>query len=267
MADTGSGSDSGPESGVGSGSRPDALDAANRVLVAGASGGTGTELLSVLRPTDLTVRATTRSYANVETLERHGADEVAVADFFEPRDAVGAVEDCDIVYCALGTPPSYRHTIGGKLVDRTGVINLMTASLATDVAHFVHESAIGVGSSKAGLSLPARLLIRGTLRAKQDAEAALRRSGLPYTIVRPGKLTNAPPRDDLVVGEGGDSVTGSIPRADVARVMAAAPFTPAAQNRTFEVVSRAGLSDTPRRLVDIDWAFERIEADRERMRL
>ena len=263
MADTGS------DGRADAGSRSDALetDAATRVLVAGASGGTGTELLSVLRPTDLTVRATTRSYANVETLERHGADEVAVADFFEPRDVVSAVEGCDIVYCALGTPPSYRHAIGGKLVDRTGVINLVTASLATDVAHFVHESAIGVGSSKAGLPLPARLLVRGSLRAKQDAEAALRRSGLPYTIVRPGKLTNAPPRDDLVVGEGGDSVAGSIPRADVARLMAAAPFTPDARDRTFEVVSRAGLSDTPRHLVDVDWAFERIEADRERMRL
>lgn len=257
MVDTGSGTDAGA----------DTLETPTRVLVAGATGGTGTELLSVLRPTDLTVRATTRSYANVETLERHGADEVVVADFFEPHDTVTAVEDCDIVYCALGTPPSYRHTVGGKLVDRTGVVNLVTASLARDVSYFVHESAIGVGSSKAGLSLPARLLIRGSLRAKQDAEAALRRSGLPYTIVRPGKLTDGPPRGDLVVGEGGDSVAGSISRADVARLMAAAPFTPDARNRTFEAVSRAGLSDTPRNLVDIDWAFDLIEADRERMRL
>ncbi|MFP8953031.1 NAD(P)H-binding protein [Natrialbaceae archaeon A-arb3/5] len=242
-------------------------DSSDRVLIAGASGETGTELLSVLRPTDLTVRATTRSYANVDKLERLGADEIVVADFFEPKDAVTAVDGCDIVYCALGTPPSYRHTIGGKLVDRTGVINLLTASLGEGVEHFVHQSAIGVGSSKSGMSLPARLAIRGSLRAKQDAESALRRSGLGYTIVRPGKLTNAPPRGDLLVGEGGDSVSGSVPRADVARLMAAAPFTPEARNRTFEVVSRDGLSDAPNDLVDIDWAFERIEADRDRMRL
>lgn len=249
---------------TGSGSRS---DTPNRVLVAGASGDTGTELLSVLRPTDLTVRATTRSYANVATLERHGADEVAVVDFFEPQDAVTAVADCDLVYCALGAPPGYRHAVGGKLVDRTGVCNLVTAALSEELDHFVYQSAIGVGSSKTGLSLPARLLRRGSLRAKRDAETALRRSGLPYTVVRPGSLTNAPPRDDLVVGEGGDSVAGSVPRADVARVLAAAPFTPAARNRTLEVVSRAGLSETPRNRVDPDWAFERIEADRERMRL
>lgn len=232
---------------------------ADRVLVAGASGETGHELLSVLRPTDLTVRATTRSYANVDTLERHGADEVVVADFFESADAVEAVEDCGIVYCALGTPPGLRHTTGGKLVDRTGVINLVTAAVGADVSYFVQQSAIGVGSSKRGMSLPGRLLLRGSLRAKRDAENALRRSGLGYTIVRPGKLTNAPPSDEPVVGEGGDSVAGSIPRADVAQVMAAAPFTPDARDRTFEVVSRGGLSETPKNLVSVDWAFDRLD--------
>ncbi|SEQ56064.1 NAD(P)-binding oxidoreductase [Natrinema salaciae] len=236
----------------------------DRVLVAGASGATGEELLSALRPTDLSVRATTRSYASVDTLERHGAEEVAVVDFFESADAVAAVEGCDIVYCTLGTPPSVRHTTGGKLVDRTGVINLITAAVATDVSYFVFESAIGVGNSKAGMSLPARLVLRGSLRAKRDAEASLRRSGLEYTIVRPGKLTNDPPCGEIVVGEGGNSVSGSIPRADVARVMAAAPFTPAARNRTLEVVSRDGLSGPPNHRVDIDWADDRLMAGHER---
>ncbi|MFC4544611.1 NAD(P)H-binding protein [Halosolutus amylolyticus] len=245
----------------------DAGATADRVLIAGGTGDTGTELLSVLRPTDLTVRATCRSYADVDTLDRLGADEVVVADFFDPADAVTAVEDCDTVYCALGTAPSYRHTIGGKLVDRTGVLNLLTAAVAEDVSHVVHTSAIGVGNSKAGLSLPARLLIRGSLKAKQDAEMAIRRSGLDYTIVRPGKLTDAPPTGDLLVGEGGDSVSGSIARTDLARVLAAAPFTPDARNRTFEVVSRDGLEGTPSNLVDVDWAFDRVQADSDRMRL
>ena len=239
----------------------------DRVLIAGASGATGHELLSVLRPTDLTVCATTRSYANVDTLERHGADEVLVADFFESADAVAAVDDCDIVCCALGTPPSYRHVTGGKLVDRTGVINLVTAAVAEGVSHFVLESAIGVGNSKAGMPFPARLAVRGSLSAKRDAETALRRSGMRYTIVRPGKLTNGPPSGEVVVGEGGDSVSGSIPRADVAHLMAAAPFTSEARNRTFEVVSRDGLSGTPKNIVEIDWADDRLTAARERHRL
>ncbi|MCU4741788.1 NAD(P)H-binding protein [Halobacteria archaeon AArc-m2/3/4] len=240
----------------------------DRVLVAGASGDTGRELLAVLRPTDLQVRATTRSYADVDALERLGADEVEVVDFFDSADAVRAARNCDIVLCALGTAPSLRHVVGGKLVDRTGVINLVTASVGADVDHFVMQSAIGVGSSKSGMSLPARLLINASLKAKQDAEAAIRRSGLGYTIVRPGKLTDEPPSEigDILVGEGGDTVSGSIPRADVARVMAAAPFTPEARNRTLEVVSRRGLSGTPSNLVDIDWDRERIGLEHEHVR-
>lgn len=232
----------------------------DRALIAGASGDIGHELLSVLRPTELSVRATTRSYATVATLERHGADEVIVADFFESADPVAAVEGCDIVYCALGTPPSVRHVTGGKLVDRTGVINLVTAALAEGVSYFVLESAIGVGNSKSGLSLPTRLATRGLRGAKRDAETALRRSGLRYTIVRPGKLTDKPPSGEVVVGEGGDSVSGSIPRADVARVMAVAPFTSDARNRTLEVVSRDGLARTPKHTVDIDWADDLLTA-------
>ena len=243
------------------------LETAERVLVAGASGDTGREVLSVLRPTDLTVRATTRSYADTDRLQRLGADEVTVVDFFESADAVRAVKDCDIVVCTLGTPPSPRHVLGGKLVDRTGVINLVTAAVGADVSHFVYQSAIGVGDSRGQLPRLGRLLIRGTLRGKQDAERALRRSGLAYTIVRPGRLTNEPPSGEILVGEGGDTLYGSIPRADVARVMAVAPFTTEARNRTFEIASRDGLRRSPSGLVEVDWNDDRIgiETGRERI--
>lgn len=229
-----------------------------RALVAGASGQTGSELLAVLGSTDLTVRASTRSFAETSRLERIGADEVVVADFFDAEDTVKALDDCDVVFITLGTPPGIRHTIGGKLVDRIGVSNLITAAVSRDVSYVVYESAIGVGNSKSGMSLPARLVIRGSLRAKQDAERTIRQSGLPYTIIRPGTLTNQPPSGEVLVGEGGDSVSGSIPRGDVARLMGAAPFTAEAQNRAFEVVSRGGLSGSPKQLVDLDWNTDRI---------
>ena len=232
-----------------------------RVLVAGASGDTGRELLSLLSSGDFEVRGTTRSFADVPRLERLGADDVVVVDLFESADAVRAVKGCDVVYCTVGPGSGIRTVLGGKLVDRTGVINLQTAAIGADIDHFVYQSAIGVGSSRSGLPLPFRLLVRGSLGAKADAETALRRSGLDYTIVRPGTLTDDPPSTELLVGEGGDSVAGSIPRADVARVMAAAPLTPAARNRTFEVVSRDSVRGSPKNLVAVDWAFDRIGLD------
>ncbi|WP_129112921.1 NAD(P)-binding oxidoreductase [Halegenticoccus tardaugens] len=231
----------------------------NRVLVAGATGRTGREILTQLRSTDLTVRATTRDASNRTALERRGVDEVVAGDLLDPADAVRAVDDCDAILCAVGTGLSPKHTLGGELVGRTGTKNLLAAAVAAGVSRFVYESAIGVGSSRTRLPLPARLVIRGSLRAKESAEAAIRNSGLTYTILRPGRLTSGPATGDVLVGEGGDSVYGSIPRADVARLMVASLFTPDAENRTFEIVSRRGVRGEVRGLVDVDWPVPRTE--------
>lgn len=230
------------------------MDPIDRILVAGATGGTGREILAALKGAEPTVRALTRSPTRTRALERRGADEVVVGDLFVPDDAVSAVEDCDVVLCAVGTRPGPRHVLGGELVDRTGVTNLVTAAVAEGVGRFVHESAIGVGNSKPGMPLPFRLAIRATLAAKADAEYAIRSSELDHTIVRPGRLTDDAATGTVYLGEGGDTVTGSIPRADVAQLMVGAPFTDAARNRTFEVVSRDGLRGEPTGLVEIDWA-------------
>ncbi|WP_101294351.1 SDR family oxidoreductase [Halegenticoccus soli] len=233
----------------------------NRVLVAGATGRTGREILTRLRNADLTVRATTRDASNRAALERRGVDEVAVGDLLDPADAVRAVDGCDAILCAVGTGLSPKHALGGELVDRTGTKNLLAAAVALGASRFVYESAIGVGNSRTRMPLPARLVLRGSLRAKESAEAAIRDSGLAYTILRPGRLTNAPATGDVLVGEGGDTVSGSIPRADVARLAVASLFTPDAENRTFEVVSRRGVRGDVRGLVDVDWRVPRAGPD------
>jgi len=65
----------------------------------------------------------------------------------------------------------------------------------------------------------------------------VRASGVPYTIVRPGGLINKPSNETVIVLQQGDTVTGLIPRADVAVVLVQALGHPEAKNRTFEVVS------------------------------
>jgi uncharacterized protein YbjT (DUF2867 family) len=232
----------------------------DRLLVAGASGGTGKEILAQLRDTDLRVRATTRSPEKERELSSRGADEVVVVNLLDPADAARAVADCDAVLCAVGTKPGLRVVLGGDFVDGTGVENLVNAAVAADVERFVFESAIGVGDSREKMPAPFRVPIWRTLNAKNHAEAVLRTSGLMHTILRPGMLTNAPATGDVLVGEGGATVSGRVPRADVARLMVAAPFTPEAENRTFEVVSRDGLRGTARGVVEIDWRVPGEEA-------
>lgn len=222
------------------------------VLVAGASGETGREIMNLLRTTDLRVRAMTRDPEKVGRLERLGADEVIVGNLLHRADADRAVRDVDTVLCAVGTKPGF-DALTGEFVDGDGVINLVDAANEEGIERFVFESSLGVGNAKEGLPLSARLLIGPILRAKERSEGHLRESGVPYTILRPGGLTNGPPTGEVAVGEGGDSVTGRIPRADVARLMVAAPFTPVAENRTFEVVSREGLRGSPTNVVPVTW--------------
>jgi len=223
-----------------------------RILVAGASGGTGSEILDLLADADMEVRALTHSPDKERDLNAQGADEVVVGDLLDQGDAARAVADCDAVLCAVGTQ-SARRMLVGDLVDGKGVENLVHAAVAADVERFVMESSLGVGDSREQLPTPFRLVIWRVLRAKNRAEAALRTSGLSHTILRPGGLTDAPPTGDVLVGEGGATVSGSIPRADVARLMVAAPFTSESENRTFEVVSRDGLRGRARGLVELDW--------------
>jgi len=73
------------------------------------------------------------------------------------------------------------------------------------------------------------------LRAKAAADQTLAASGLAYTIVRPGRLTDDPPTGQVQVGEPLDRA--EIPRADVAVVLAAALEADNTIGKTFDVVS------------------------------
>jgi len=241
------------------------------VLVAGASGRTGREALDLLLDAGIRVRALTSSPEKVETLELQGADEVVVGDLLDPDDARRAVEGAgdgddtvDAVCCTVGDSPSVR-SVRATLVDGEGVANLVAAARAAGVDRFALVSSLGVGDSREAVPAPLRAFfdLFGILEAKERGEDALRESGLTYTILRPGGLGSGPATGDVLVGEGGETVSGSIPRADVARLLVAALFTPDAENRTFEVVARDGLRGEATGVVDVDWQVpEPVFADR-----
>ncbi|WP_254535395.1 SDR family oxidoreductase [Halomarina litorea] len=226
------------------------------VLVAGASGRTGREILDVLLDADIRVRALTNTPENVETLELQGAEEVLVGDLLVPEDARRAVEGVDAVVCAVGSKPGPGLLVG-PLVDGEGTVNLVRAAEEAGVEHFALVTSIGVGDSRGGMPALFRRFLNlfGIVDAKGEAEAALRASDLAYTVVRPGGLTGGRATDDLLVGEGGDTVSGSVPRADVARLLVAALFTPESEGRTFEVVSREGLRGDAEGVVEVDWQY------------
>lgn len=233
------------------------------VLVAGASGRTGRELLRELDERPVSVRAMTRSVDNRESLVADGADEVVVGDLLNLDDARNAIEGCDAVLFAAGSSLTTGLTRPSRVVDGDGVLNLIEAAVEEGVTTFVLQSSIGVGDSRQGMPLWARLVVlRWAVREKERAERALRESGLAYVIVRPGWMNDDPATGDVLVAEGGKTMTGSIPRADVARLMVASLYAPEVVNRTFEVVARTAAKAvaTPS-LVDSRWVHQDSPAE------
>lgn len=226
------------------------VEETERVLLAGASGGTGRRALRRLAGSPLVVRALTSSPGKVGELEELGADETVVGDLLEPGDAARAIDGCDVVISAVGSRPIdvYR---GGPLVDGEGNENLVAAAVDADARAFVMVSAIGVAPARPGpMGRLFRLAVGPTIRAKARAEAAVRASGLRYTILRAGALGPDLLSGTVVVAEAGAGLWGVVARSDVARLVVEAPFTPGAADRTFEVVRNPLLSG---RGLDVDW--------------
>ena len=73
------------------------------------------------------------------------------------------------------------------------------------------------------------------LQAKKDADEHLKSSGLTYTIVRPGALTDDMGLAKVKVAEKLD-VRGEISRDDVAFLLVMSLADPLVKNKTFEAI-------------------------------
>ena len=151
-------------------------------------------------------------------LEAAGADEVAAA--------IGAADA--VVFAAGAGPGSGAQR--KETVDYGAAVLLIEAAQRVDARRYVMISAMSADAGHVGEEV-----FDVYIRAKGRADEALAASGLDYTIVRPGGLTDAPPRGTVKVAP----VTGrgEIPRHDVAAVVAACLAEPKPIGHTFEVVS------------------------------
>jgi uncharacterized protein YbjT (DUF2867 family) len=124
-----------------------------------------------------------------------------------------------------GSGPERKRT-----VDLGAAVKLMEAG----VRRYVMVSAISAGRPEEWSEA-----MRPYYEAKAGADERLMASGLDYTIVRPGGLTDDPGTGRVTVGTG--LGYGNIPRDDVAAVLLAALETPGSIGKTFELVA----GDTP----------------------
>jgi len=194
------------------------------VLIAGAHGQVGQHVTELLGASDRTARAMVRDESQTDEMAELGGEPV-VADL--TGDVDHAVEGCDAIVFAAG---SGGEDVYG--VDRDGAIGLIDAASAAGVDRFVMLSSMGADDPESGPEA-----LRDYLIAKAEADEYLRNSGLDYTIVRPGELTNEPGTGEIRAGEGLDPGDGAIPREDVARTLVAAIDFEPVFGETFEILS------------------------------
>lgn len=170
-----------------------------------------------------------RDPAQEDDLHAVGVEPV-ICDIEGDDDVGEAVSGAEAVVFAAGAGPG-SGAERKWTVDYGGAVKLIDAARAEGIERYVMVSAMGAAEPP-----PEGGEVFGEyLRAKAKADSALVASGLAYTIVRPGGLTEDPPTGRVQIGERLER--GEIPRADVAEVLAAVLGADNAIGKTFDLIA------------------------------
>ncbi|MDB9373790.1 SDR family oxidoreductase [Nodularia sphaerocarpa] len=202
-----------------------------KAFVAGATGETGRRIVQELIARNIPVRALVRDAETARAILPAEA-ELVVGDVLEPETLNTAIGDSTVLLCATGAKPSFDPT-GPYKVDFEGTKNLVDAAKAKGIEHFVFVSSLCVSQLFHPLNLFWLILVW-----KKQAEEYIQKSGLTYTIVRPGGLKNEDNSDAIVMQSADTLFDGSIPRQKVAQVCVESLFEPSARNKVVEVVAK-----------------------------
>lgn len=203
-----------------------------KIAIVGGHGQIAQHLIERLVEQGHTPLALIRKPEQAAELEAMGA-ETGILDIETATggDFGAAFADSDAVVFAAGGGPD-GNIERKKTVDLGGSIKSIAGAQAVGISRFVQISAISVDEP---IPADAGDVWSAYVEAKRDADAALRDSGLDWTIVRPGGLTDDEPTGQVTIGEKVDR--GQIPRADVAHVLAAALADDRTVGKQWEVVS------------------------------
>jgi uncharacterized protein YbjT (DUF2867 family) len=208
----------------------------SRIAIVGGHGQVARHLLHVLRRADHTPVALVRREEYRQELEERGAD-VRLLDIERQgaSDFAAAFDGCRAVVFAAGGGPD-GNVERKRTVDLEGSLKSIEGARQAGIDRFVQISAIGVDDP---LPEDTAEVWRAYVEAKRDADAALRGSGLAWTILRPGRLTDQTATG--LVSLGPQVPRGDVTRADVAAVVAAVLDVDSTIGKQWDLVN----GDTP----------------------
>jgi len=197
------------------------------ITIVGAHGKIAMLLHPILKQKGHKIRGIIRNPEQAEEVRDAGAEPV-VCDVEKTDDISEAVGDVDAVVFAAGAGPGSGAQRKWS-VDRDGAIKLIEAAQKNSISRYVMVSAMGTDKPRGGE------VFRTYLQAKEEADEALRQSGLDYTIIKPGRLTNEPGTGKVALAP--HLERGEIPREDVAAVLAEILETPEMAGCQFDLIS------------------------------
>jgi len=203
---------------------------AMEVAVVGGHGKIALRLLRLLSERGDRARGLIRNPDHAADVEATGAAAVGADIENLDADAIArSIAGVDAIVFAAGagpgSGPARKHT-----VDYAGAVKLIEAARMNEVSRYVIVSAIGVNRPERWSDE-----MRPYFEAKAEADRELAESGLDFTIVRPGGLTDEP-GTDLIAAAADLGRYGRISRDDVAATLIACLDEPATIGKAFDLL-------------------------------
>jgi uncharacterized protein YbjT (DUF2867 family) len=200
-----------------------------RVAIAGGHGKVGLALARLLRDRGDQPVCLIRNPDQAGDVRDAGGEPFLADLEADDGDLADAMAGADAVVFAAGAGPGSGAERKWTM-DYGGAVKLIDAASEAGTGRYLM-----VSSMRADPEAEGEDTFSVYLRAKGKADAALVASGLDYTIVRPGRLTDDPGTGRVELGS---SVSrGEIPREDVAAVLIASLHEPATEGRIFEATA------------------------------
>lgn len=184
-----------------------------KLAIFGATGGTGQQVVTQALAAGHTLTVLARDAAKLATHDARLT--VITGNVLNLPDVEQTVADADAVICTLGNTSN-----NPAMVVTDGTRNIIIAMQQKAMQRLIVVSSLGVGDSKAQVSfffkVVAATVLRKAIKDKEAQEQLVRASGLQWTIVRPGGLTDGPRTGLYQASVAPTLQAGRIARADVA---------------------------------------------------
>jgi len=189
-----------------------------KLLIFGATGGIGRQLLEQALEQGHTVTAFARNPAKLDI--KHDKLTAVQGDVMDFASVERAMQGQEAVLAALGSPPWKNTSVRSE-----GTRHIVRAMEQVGLRRLVSLSTLGAGDSWQILPLKYKILfstiLRKALTAHEDQEDCIKQSQLDWTIVRPGEFIDGDRTGQYQHGfpATDKTITAKISRADVADFM------------------------------------------------